>query len=123
MQVSYHACIGYFELASEGGLIMLRCHWPFDLSEDAWIDIKNRYYVADYSRAILDAVNNGKGKAWGIAGGFLKVTSSGDEFAIDFSRPESGWFASSLQLPVRQSVDNLLLHALPFRLVHDAVRV
>lgn len=111
---------GYFELAAEGGLVVLRCSWPFDFTTDEWVYIKNRYDAIDYSKAVSDAAAKDKraGKAYGINGGFLEVTQLNSGFLIDFSRPQSGWCASSLQLHVRRPVDELSLPSLPFRVIY-----
>lgn len=109
MLVDCHPAEGYIELAIEGDLVALCCHWPFDLEDDQWIDIKNRYRVADYLRAVDHAMAYGYGEVPGIAGGFLRIRSLGDGFDIEFSRPQAGWSASSLQLRVRRPVSELLL--------------
>jgi hypothetical protein len=111
---------GYFELAAEGHTVALRCNWPLDFTTDEWIDIKNRYYALDYSKAVSDAAatDRGAGKAYGINGGFLEITQINSGFLIDFSRPQSGWCASSLQLHVRRPVGELSLPSLPFRVVY-----
>ncbi len=111
---------GYFELAAEGGLVVLRCSWPFDFTTDEWIYIKNRYYAAEYSKAVSDAAAEDKrtGKVRGVNGGFLAVTQVNSGFLIDFSRPQSGWCASSLQLHVRRPVDELSLPCLPFKVIY-----
>jgi hypothetical protein len=109
---------GYFELATEGNVVVLRCSWPFDFNADEWIYIKNRYDAADFSKAISDAAaSGGRGKADGVTGGFLEITHADDGFLIEFSRPESGWCATSLQLHVRRPVDELSLQSLPFRVI------
>jgi hypothetical protein len=111
---------GYFELAAEGGTVVLRCSWPFDFDTDDWIYIENRYHVSDYSKAISDAAtgNKGTGKARGINGGFLEITRINSGFLIEFSRAQSGWCANSLQLHVRRPVDELSLQSLPFKVIH-----
>jgi hypothetical protein len=109
---------GYFELATEGNVVVLHCSWPFDFNADEWIYIKNRYDAADFSKAISDAAaSGGTGKADGVTGGFLEITHADDGFLIEFSRPESGWCATSLQLHVRRPVDELSLQSLPFRVI------
>jgi hypothetical protein len=110
---------GYFELVVEDDMVVLHCSWPFDFNTDEWIYIKNRYYAVDYSKAVTDAAAKGRGtgKAYGINGGFLEVTGINSGFLIEFSRPQSGWCASSLQLHVRQSIGELSLQSLPFRVV------
>jgi hypothetical protein len=110
---------GYFELAAEGGVVALDCSWPFDFDADEWICIKNRYYAVDYSKAISDAATRNKrtGKVHGISGGFLEVTQINSGFLIDFSRPQSGWYATSLQLHVRRPVGELSVESLPFRVI------
>ena len=111
---------GYFELAAEGGMVVLRCSWPFDFDADEWIDIRNRYYAVDYSKAIADAAAKDKrtGKARGTNGGFLEVTQINSGFLIEFSRPQSGWCGSSMQLHVRRPVGELSLQYLPFRVIY-----
>jgi len=111
---------GYFELAAEGSMVILRCSWPFDFDADEWIYIKNRYHAVDYSKAISDAATRDKrtGKAYGINGGFLEITQINSGFLIEFSRAQSGWCASSLQLHVRQPVGELSLRSLPFRVIY-----
>jgi hypothetical protein len=111
---------GYFEFAAEGGVVVLRCSWPFDFNADEWIYIKNRYYAVDYSKAISDAATRGgTGKARGATGGFLEITQANDGFLIEFSRSESGWCGTSLQLFVRRPVGELSLQSLPFRVIRD----
>ena len=111
---------GYFELAVEGSTVVLHCSWPFDFTADEWIYIRNRYYAVDYSKAISDAAasDKGTGKAYGIDGGFLEITQVNSGFLIEFSRPESGWCATSLQLHVRQPVGEISLESLPFRVIY-----
>jgi hypothetical protein len=94
----------------------LRCHWPFDAGYDEWIDIANDYHAARYSRAISDAIACGEGAVRGVAGGFLEVKVSAGGFTIEFSRPVSGWSASSLRLVIGRPVGDLLPQALPFTL-------
>jgi len=110
---------GYFELAAEGGIVALCCSWPFDFNTDEWIYIKNRFYAVDYSKAISDAATRDKktGQVYGINGGSFEVTQINSGFLVDFSRPQSGWCASSLQLHVRRPVGELSLQSLPFRVV------
>jgi hypothetical protein len=107
--VDRHPAGGYFEFVFDGDFIVLRCRWPFDLSEDEWISIQNRYRVSSYQRAVDNAMANGTGKAQGVDGGFLEIASVNEGFTIEFSRPQTGWSASSLQLHVRRSLDELLL--------------
>ena len=116
---------GYFELASEGGVVVLRCSWPFDFNADEWIYIRNRYYAVDYSTAISEAAAKDKrtGKAYGINGGFLEITRVNSGFLIDFSRPQNGWCASSLQLHVRRPIGELSLRSLPFRVIYGRLFV
>lgn len=111
---------GYFELAAEGGVVILRCSWPFDFDADEWIYIKNRYDAVDYSKAISDAAagNRRTGKACGINGGVLEITRINSGFLIEFSRAQSGWCASSLQLHIRRPVGELSLESLPFRVIY-----
>ena len=111
---------GYFELASEGGMVALRCSWPFDFDMDEWIYIENRYYAPDYSKAISDAAtgDKGTGKTHGIDGGLLEITQINSGFLIEFSRAQSGWCANSLQLHVRRPVEELSLQSLPFKVIH-----
>lgn len=116
---------GYFELAVEDGVVVLYCSWPFDFNTDEWIYIRNRYYAADYSKAVSDAAAKGKrtGKAYGINGGFLEITQVNSGSLVEFSRPQSGWCASSLQLHVRRSVGELSLQSLPFRVIYGRLFV
>jgi hypothetical protein len=115
---------GYFELASEGDMVVLRCSWPFDFNADEWIYIRNRYYAVDYSTAISEAAKDKRtGKAYGINGGFLEITQVNSGFLIDFSRPQSRWCASSLQLHVRRPVGELSLRSLPFRVIYGRLFV
>lgn len=111
---------GYFELAAKGGTVILRCDWPFDIDADEWICIQNRYAAADYAKAVSDAAHSERrtGKADGISGGHLEITQLNSGFLIDFSRPQSGWQACSLQLHVRQPVGELSPQHLPFRVVY-----
>ncbi len=88
--------------------VALRCHWPVDLEADEWIDIQNRFAIAGYLRAVDDAMSTGSGEAKGLTGGFLRITSTAGGFAIEFSRPEGGWSASSLRLHVRRPMAELL---------------
>lgn len=111
---------GYFKLAAEDSIVVLRCAWPFDSDADEWIYITNSYYASDYSNAISDAAAREKrtGKARGINGGFLAVTQVNSGVLIEFSREQSGWCGSSLQLHVRLPIGELGLQSLPFRAVH-----
>lgn len=109
---------GYFELAAEGDMVVLRCSWPFDFDADEWIYIKNRYYAVNYSKAISDAATERTGKAYGINGGFLEITRINSGFLIEFSRSQTGWCASSLQLHVRRPVGELSLQSLPFKVIY-----
>jgi len=107
--VDRHPAGGYFEFVFDGDFIVLRCRWPFDLLEDEWISIQNRYQLSSYQRAVDNAMANGTGKAQGVNGGFLEIASVNDGFIIEFSRPQTGWSASSLQLHVRRPLNELLL--------------
>lgn len=109
MLVDRHPAGGHVELVSGGGLVSLRCHWPFDAGNDEWIDIENTYHVPNYLRAVDDAMTSGSGLAHGITGGLIRVTSLDDGFFLEFSRPQSGWSASSLRLRVTRPVGDLLL--------------
>jgi len=111
---------GYFELATEGGVVVLRCSWPFDYDTEEWIYIENRYNSFDYAKAIADAAasDKGTGRAGGISGGFLEITRINSGFLIEFSRANRGWCASSLQLHVRRPLGELSLQSLPFKVVH-----
>src|ERR1700759_4700709 len=93
MQESSNSTQGYFELAAEADLIMLRCSWPFDLDADEWIYIQNRYAAADYARAVDHAARSvtRTGRATGINGGLLEFTRLNSGFMLEFSRPQSGW--------------------------------
>lgn len=116
---------GYFELAAKGGMVVLCCSWPFDFNADEWIHVKNRYYAVDYSKAISDAAAKDKrtGKAYGINGGSLEITQVNSGFLIEFSRPQSRWCASSLQLHVRRPVGELSMQSLPFRVIYGRLFV
>lgn len=120
MSEDQYSLQGYFELAAEGGVVVLRCSWPFDSDVDEWIYIKNLYYASDYSKAISDAAarEKGTGKARGVNGGFLGVTQINSGFLIEFSRAESGWCGNSLQLRIRRPIGELSLESLPFKVVH-----
>jgi hypothetical protein len=107
--VDCHTTEGYLELNIEGDLVALCCHWPFDLEDDQWINIKNNFHVADYLLAVDSAMADGYGEAPGITGGFLRIKSLSYGFDIEFSRPQAGWSASSLQLRVGRPVRELLL--------------
>jgi hypothetical protein len=107
--VDSHPAGGYLKLAIENDLVVLCCHWPFDLEDDQWIDIKNRFHTSNYLLAVDNAMADGYGEAPGIAGGFLQIRSLGDVFDMEFSRPQTGWSASSLQLRVRRPIGELLL--------------
>jgi hypothetical protein len=106
---------GYLTVANTGDVITLRCHWPFDFIEDEWINIENSYHASSYLRAVDDALTSGWGSACGIAGGYLHITTLGDRFTLEFSRPSSGWSASSLRLRVDRPVSDLQPEVLPFR--------
>jgi len=116
---------GYFELAAEDGMVVLHCSWPFDFTADDWIYIRNRYHAADYSKAVSDAAAKDKrtGKAYGINGGFLEITQVNSGSLVEFSRPQGGWCASSLQLHVRRPVGELSLQSLPFRVIYGRLFV
>jgi hypothetical protein len=136
--VDRHPAGGYLKLTIEGDSVVLCCHWPFDLEDDQWIDIKNRFCISNYLLAVDNAMAAGDGEARGIAGGFVRIRSLPDGFAIEFSRPQAGWSASSLQLHIRRPIRELLLerndgidepdpYYLPHRRVmrpvgHDAVQ-
>ena len=109
--VDRHPAGGYFELVFDGDFIVLHCRWPFNLVEDEWISIQNRYHVSSYRQAVDNAIANGIGKASGVDGGSLEIASQNDGFTIEFSRPQTGWSASSLQLHVRRPIVELLLQA------------
>jgi hypothetical protein len=106
--VECHSAEGYLELVTADDSVVLRCHWPVDLEVDEWIDIQNRFAMAGYLRAVDDAMSTGSGEVKGVVGGFLRITSIVEGFAIEFSRPEGGWSASSLRLHVRRSFAELL---------------
>jgi hypothetical protein len=116
---------GYFELAAKDGIVTLWCNWPFDLDADEWICIQNRYAAVDYAKAVSDAVHSAgrTGKASGISGGHLEITQLNSGFLIEFSRPQSGWTACSLQLHVRRPAAELSLHHLPFRVIYGRLFV
>lgn len=111
---------GYFELAAEGDMIVLRCSWPPDSDANEWIYIKNRYHAADYSKAISDAAGRDKGtaKIHDVNGDLLEITQINSGFLIEFSRAQTGWCTSSLQLYIRRPVGELRLQSLPFRVVY-----
>lgn len=108
MLVDRHPAGGHFEIVSGGGLVALRCHWPFDSDHDEWIDIENTYHAPNYLRAVDDAMTSGNGLAHGVTGGLMRVTSLDNGFFLEFSRPQSGWSASSLRLHVRRPIADLL---------------
>jgi len=107
--VDRHPAGGYLKLTVENDRVELCCHWPFDLEDDQWIDIRNRFCISNYLLAVDNAIADGDGEALGIAGGFLRIRSLNDGFAMDFSRPQAGWSAVSLQLHVRRPIRELLL--------------
>ena len=109
MLVDRHPAGGYLKLTIESDLVVLCCHWPFDLEDDQWIDIRNCFRISQYLLAVDSAMADGKGEAPGIAGGFLRIGALHDGFALEFSRPQAGWSASSLQLHVRRPIGELLL--------------
>jgi hypothetical protein len=117
-----HSGDGYLTLAGGEELITLNCHWPFDLAMDEWINIENSFSTLDYLKAINDARATGKGTARGINGGFMEVALQADGFTIEFSRPQAGWFATSLQLHIQRPVDDLLLQVPRPRLAAEAAR-
>jgi hypothetical protein len=106
--VDSHPAGGFLELSFGDEYIVLNCHWPFDLEEDDWIDIQNTYYLSSYLHAVSNAMTNGNGQTHGIRGGSLHITNLDDGFAIEVSRPASGWPASSLELRVRRPIEGLL---------------
>lgn len=108
MLVQHHPAGGYLEFITIENTVMLRCHWPVDLADDEWIDIQNHYNLASYLRAINDAISTGNGETQGITGGYLRLTSITDGYAIEFSRPLDGWSALSLRLHVRRPITELL---------------
>ena len=108
MLIDRHPAGGYFDLAMEGDVMVLRCHWPFDLTDNEWIDIQNRYAMSSYVRAVSNAMTTGNGEAPGVAGGFLRIKPLTDGFQIEFSSPQTGWFATSLQLHVKRPIGELL---------------
>ena len=109
MLVDCHPAGGYLKLTNESDLVALSCHWPFDLDDDQWIDINNRFRITDYLLAVDNAMADGNGEAQGIVGGFLKIRSLDDGFVIAFSRPQAGWSASSLELRIRRPIRDLVL--------------
>lgn len=113
MLVDRHPAGGYFELATDGLQVALRCHWPVDLDDDEWVDIRNLYSLSSYVQAVRTAMRTGSGELPGIAGGFLRIRSLAAGFQIEFSRPQTGWCASSLQLYVRRPVGELMLQEGP----------
>jgi len=108
MLVDGHPAGGYLQLTIESDLVSLCCHWPFDLEDDQWIDIKNRFRISNYRLAVDNAMTHGDGEALGIAGGFLRIRTLNGGFAIEFSRPQTGWSACSLQLHVKRPIRELL---------------
>jgi hypothetical protein len=109
--IDCHPAGGYLELVPDGDFVVLRCHWPFDVADDEWVNIQNRYLLTDYRQAVNSAMISGTGKAQGVDGGFLKISRLNDGFALEFSRPQTGWSASSLQRHVKRPVAELLPQA------------
>ncbi|HEY7011477.1 MAG TPA: hypothetical protein VH480_01880 [Streptosporangiaceae bacterium] len=109
MLIDFHPAGGHCEIVGGSGLVVLRCHWPFDSDSDEWIDIENIYLATSYLRAVNDAMTSGSGLAHGIAGGLIRITALDDGFFLEFSRPQSGWSATSLRLHVKHPIGDLLL--------------
>ena len=108
MIVQRHPTGGFVECRFMKEAVALHCHWPADLENNEWIDIANQFDVASYSQAVRDAISVGSGTTSGITGGHLTITAVGDGFAIDFSRPQDGWSATSLRIVVRRPLAELL---------------
>jgi hypothetical protein len=106
--VQCHPAGGYFEFIIMSDTVALDCHWPVDLTADEWLDIQNNYSIASYLRAVDDAMSTGHGEARGITDGYLRISTIDEGFAIEFSRPQGGWSASSLRLLVRRPIAELL---------------
>ena len=49
-----HPTEGYINLENDklNGRVRLRCHWPYDLSIDQWIDIDNDFSAKEFARKI-----------------------------------------------------------------------
>jgi hypothetical protein len=108
MIAQLHPADGYFEFVAFEEVVALRCHWPLDLVTNEWVDIQNHYLIADYLQGVGDAISTGSGEVLGVSGGYLKILSTADGFVIEFSRPQDGWSASSLQLHVKRPISDLL---------------
>ena len=108
MIIQRHPVDGYLDLVFEEDAVALYCHWPVDQKTREWIDIANLFDRAGYTQAVRDAVATGIGKARGITGGYLLITAIGDGCAVEFSRPQDGWAATSLRIFVRRPLADLL---------------
>jgi hypothetical protein len=108
MIAQHHPAGGHFELVNSDDVVVLRCHWPADLKADEWIDIQNHYPILDYLQAVGNSMSTGTGEAQGISGGYLRISAIADGFIVEFSRPQYGWSASSLQLHIRRPISDLL---------------
>jgi len=107
MLLARHPAGGYLEFVSDSEFAALRCLWPFDLFEGEWITIQNRYHASGFRRAVDSAMSHDVGKAQGVGGGFLEIASVGDGYTINFSRPQTGWLARSLQLNIGRPLAEL----------------
>jgi hypothetical protein len=96
-----HQIDGIITLDRSGEEVQLRCHWPFDLESDEWIDISNRFPLAEYRQAIRDAASRGAGSVGGVNGGYLHIRKDDSgRPQLDIGNAGAGGHFKSLFIPL-----------------------
>jgi hypothetical protein len=104
-----HPVDGFIRLSVNSNIVWLKCHWPFDLESDDWINITNEFRVEDYVQAVRDASEKGVGEAPGLQGGSIEIAKTQDGFRLNFSNSYKGWQQKSLCVNVKRSLASLQL--------------
>lgn len=66
-----HPRDGCVRFVAAGQVVRVDCRWPFDLDTSDWIYISIDIDLAEYRRSLGSFLSDGRGRASGLAGGFV----------------------------------------------------
>ncbi len=76
---------GNFVIELRRDEVVVRCHWPFDLETEEWIDITNSFARDDYAHWVDDLSRQDTARVNGVRGGFLEGTHLRDKVRLEVS--------------------------------------
>lgn len=69
-----HPVDGCMSLSLVGNTVVFSCRWPFDLSTDEWINIKNEFDHRTYVTRMATLLEKGEVRIEGIRSGYIAFT-------------------------------------------------